>query len=263
MKRLLKILSKRRYLLWVLVKNDLKMKYASSTLGFAWSLLEPLLIIGIYSLIFPTILHVDFLNWVLYFICGLIPFRFLRKGIIETTKSLVERGEIVSKLKLPLIVIPLSKSISCFINFLAESFVFFLLALMFVKPTVLLLFLPIVVVSELLTVMGIGLYFSAYYPKYRDLDYILLVVFEALFFLTPIVYRIEAIPKAYRDVYLLNPFARLIYVYQAIMLKSLPTFVETLPIISNCLTMLVVSFIIFIVGIKIFLKRQYEAVGTV
>ena len=260
--RWLRWLKKNAFLLQTLTKNELKVKYASSYLGIFWSLLEPLLMIGVYSLVFPLILKVDFLSWVLFFVCGLIPFRFLRSGVIETTRSLVEKGEIINKVKIPLLVIPLSKTLARFIVFLIECSIFFILSLLFVKLTIMLLLFPLIALSEFLMVSGLGLYFSVYYPRYRDLDYILNVVFEALLFLTPIVYRVEMIPREYRNVYMLNPFARLIYAYQGIMLYASPYFVKT-SIVENCIFVFIASVVIFIIGIKIFEKHKYEAVGAI
>jgi len=84
LKNLKKIYSSKDVILR-LAFTDLKLRYAGSYLGLFWSLLEPLLIILVYSIVFPLILKADFFEWFLFFICGLIPYRYLRKGTMEMT----------------------------------------------------------------------------------------------------------------------------------------------------------------------------------
>jgi len=259
----IKRLYKKRDLILTLVVQDIKMKYAASYLGFFWSLLEPMLMICIYSFVFPLILHAKFLNWVTFFICGLISFRFLNKGIIDVTRSLVEKADILGKIGMLPEIIPISKCISDFINFILESAVFLFLIFIFVKPTVYILLYPFLMLIEFLMVLGIGLYLSCYFPRMRDLTYILNIGFQLLMFLVPIIYRIEMMPEEYRGMYAINPFAVLIYLYQASVLHSLDGFIETLPIIPNFILLSIASVIIFLVGYKLFQKHKHEAIARI
>jgi ABC-2 type transport system permease protein len=228
--------------------SDVKSRYVGSVLGFTWSLLEPLLIILIYSLIFPTLLMVDFVDWVLFFITGLIPYRYLRSGITEITSSLIQYREVLTKVDIPPEVIPLAKALSNSISFLLESLIIVCLVFPFARPTWYILLYPILFLTQLFVSLGVGLWFCCSFPHLRDLTYILRVVFEALLFLTPIVYKIDRIPEAYREVYLLNPLARLIYLWQAIMLRSVQTFIEYIPILENVIGLFCLSLLILAVG---------------
>jgi len=104
--------------------------------------------------------------------------------------------------------------------------------------------------------LALGFYFSVIYPRARDINYILSIVFEALMFLTPIVYRIEYIPSLYRGIYLLNPIARLVYVYQAIFLYSSPKFKEYLSITKELIILFLFSLLVFIIGYRKFEKEK-------
>jgi len=249
--------------IWRIGITDLKLKYAGSVLGFFWSVLEPLLIIIVYSLIFPLILKANFIDWVLFFICGLIPYRFLRKGIVDLTTCLVDQRDIFSKVKILPDVIPLSKALSDSISFLLESFILVFVVLFFVRPTVYILLFPFLFLIELFIILGIGFWLSCSYPRFRDLNYILNVVFEALFFLTPVVYRLGYVPELYRRIYMLNPFARLVYLWQGIILYSSETFIEYFPIIENTFMLLIISFIILLIGYRRFNKMKFKVIGEI
>jgi ABC-2 type transport system permease protein len=243
--------------------TDLKLKYVGSFLGFFWSVLEPLLIIIIYSLVFPIILKTNFVDWVLFFICGLIPYRFLKKGIVEITTSLVDNRDILCKVKILPEVIPLSKALSDSISFLLESLILIFIVTVFVEPSPYILLFPVLFLIELFIILGIGFWLSCSYPKFRDLNYVLNVFFEALFFLTPVVYRLNYIPELYRRVYMLNPFARLVYLWQGIILYSSETFIEYFPIIENTIILFFISTIILLIGYWRFNKLKVKAIGEI
>ena len=243
--------------------KDLKLKYAGSSLGVFWSILEPLLIIVVYSLVFPIILKANFTEWVLFFIAGLIPYRYFNRGVTNITTSLVEQRELLNKVKMPLEVVPFSKLFSDSISFIIESSIVVIVSLLFVKPTFFILLYPVLFLIELLMILGAGLYLCSYYPRFRDLSYILRVFFEAFFFLTPIVYRLNNIPEIYRRVYMLNPLARLIYVWQGIILYSSEAFNEYFSIIENTSILLLISVIIFILGYFKFIKSKKRIIREI
>jgi ABC-2 type transport system permease protein len=237
--------------------TDLKIRYVGSYLGIFWSLLEPLLLILVYSIVFPLILKADFLEWFLFFICGLIPFRFLKKSVTEMTTCLVDYSNILEKSRMNSENIIYAKAISTSISFLIELSILFVLVSIFIPPSPFILLLPLTLLINLFLNLGLGMYLSVLYPRMKDISYILAVFFEALMFLTPIVYRIEHIPSLYRGVYLLNPMARLIYVYQAVFLHSSPKFVEYLSISHELVLLFLFSLAVFIIGYKKF-ERERE-----
>lgn len=241
----------------ILTISDLKLKYSSSTLGFLWSILEPLLLIAVYSLVFPLILNARFYDWVLFFLAGFIPFRFFDRGVKSATKSLVKSRDILNRVNIPSVIMPISMILSDSISFFLESILFFgIIMIAGVRPTAFLLFFPILYLVELFLILGIGLYLCTYYVKLRDLDYILNIIFQALMFLTPLVYTIELIPAIYRRVYLLNPLARLILVYQSVALYTTKSFVEYIPIVENIILLLIFSVVILIIGFLCFVSRK-------
>jgi len=236
--------------------TDLKLRYVGSYLGLLWSLLEPLLLISVYSIVFPLILKANFLEWFLFFICGLIPFRYLKKSTMEMTTCLVDYSSILEKSRMSAENVIHAKAISTLVSFLIELSIVFVLVSFFVQPSLFIIFLPFAIGISFLMNLGLGLYLSVIYPKARDISYILTIFFEALMFLTPIVYKIEYIPSLYRGVYLLNPIARLVYVYQAIFLHSSPKFTEYLSLPQELALLFLFSLAVFIIGYKKFEKEK-------
>jgi len=232
-----------------LALKDLKKRYGESYLGFFWTLLEPLGIITVYSLVFPLILHMDFYQWVIYFVAGLLPFRYFSDGITRVTNSLLDNRNLLNHLNIPPIVVPLAVGLANGISFLLECIILiFIILLLGVVPNILVVAFPLVFAIETLLVLGVGLYLSRKFTKYRDLTHILRVFFEALFFLTPIVYRLNLIPTDFHQIYLLNPVTHLILLYQSIFAYPLANFVPQINFWGSMVLLLAFAGSVFVVG---------------
>jgi len=263
MLKLLKRVYSSKDIIMRLAFTDLKIKYAGSYLGIFWSLIEPLLIILVYSIIFPIVLKADFLEWFLFFICGLIPYRFTRKSITEMTTSLTEHSDILGKSQTAPEIAVFSKAVSNSVSFAIEISIITLIISIFIKLSIFILLLPIMFFINFVLNLGLGMYLSVLYPKMKDISYILGILFEAFFFLTPIVYRIDFIPSLYRGIYMLNPLTRLVYAYQSIFLHSSPAFVEYLSIPKELVLLFLFSLIVFIIGCRKFEKEKESSLELV
>ncbi|MFP4117165.1 MAG: ABC transporter permease [Candidatus Aenigmatarchaeota archaeon] len=250
--------------IWNLTKNELKMEFGQSRLGLLWSLLEPAGIILVYAIIFPMIIGVDFYSWVLFFVAGFIPHRFLEDGITSATGSLVDNRSILNQISLKEEIVPIASCLASSIKFLLECIVFFsIIFISGVLPDHFILIFPVIFFAEFLIVLGFGMHLSVSYVETRDINHILNVFFQALFFLTPIVYRLSKITEAYRGVYLLNPISRLILLYQKSLLHSLEGFVSYIPTVENLLLLLFFSVVVFIIGYTSFSRRKKKYVGEI
>ena len=198
-----------------------------------------------------------------FFICGFIPYRFTRKGITEMTTCLTGYSDILGKSQTNADIVVFAKAVSNSISFAIEISIVLIVVMIFIKPSPLILLLPFVFFVNFLLNWGLGMYFSVLYPKMRDISYILNILFEAFFFLTPIVYRIDNIPNLYRGIYMLNPLARLVYVYQSVFLQYSPKFVEYLSIPKELLLLFLFSLIVFIIGYRKFEKEKETSLELV
>ena len=195
-----------RELIRILTISDLKIKYQSSVLGFAWSLLNPLLLMLVLYLVFSRAFHAAQENFALYLLIGIVTWRFLNNGTSSSIRSIVERASLVTKVFIPRQVLVLSTVLSSFISSLLEFFVLFAVLIAFgVDLSLNLLLFPFVTAIYFILVYGISLALASLYVYYRDLDQMWEVLLQLGFFLSPVVYPMTAVPEEYLKLYMLNP----------------------------------------------------------
>ncbi len=227
-----------RDLIWNLTISDLKVKYQSSVLGFAWSLLNPLLMMLVLYFVFSNVFRFEVENFALYILIGIIVWRFLVNGTMTAMGSIVGRPGLVTKIFIPRQILVLSSVLSAFVSSILEFLVLIpLLFILGVGVTVYILLFPIVHVIYLLLVYGISLFLASLYVYYRDLNQIWDVVLQAGFFLSPIVYPISVIPAAYLSYYMLNPMTMLMEIYRDFLLYgSMPSLLSiSMVFMAGCL----------------------------
>jgi ABC-2 type transport system permease protein len=204
-----------RALLAELVRTDFKLRYQGSVLGYAWSLLRPLFIFMILYVVFVKIIKVDYgvPHSSVYLLLGIVVWNFFNEMTVQSLGSIVGRGDLIRKIRIPRWVIVVSSSLSALINFgLNLIIVAIFMALNHVDVMRSILLLPFIVAEIYVFAIGISLFLSAAFVKFRDINYIWEVVTQALFYLTPILYplaRLHAYPGL-QKVLLLNPMAQAI-----------------------------------------------------
>ncbi|MDI6720608.1 MAG: ABC transporter permease [Methanomicrobiales archaeon] len=208
-----------RDLIWNLTISDLRVKYQSSVLGFAWSLLNPLLMMLVLYFVFMNVFRFEQENFALYLLTGIIVWRFLANGTSMAMGSIVGRPGLVTKLYIPRQILVMSSVLSSFISSVLEFAV--LIPLLFilgalVTPNILLF--PFVHGIYFLIVYGASLILAALFVYFRDLNQVWDVVMQAGFFLSPIVYPVSIIPSEFLALYMLNPMTVLIETYREFLL---------------------------------------------
>jgi lipopolysaccharide transport system permease protein len=212
-----------RGLIQSLVARELKARYRGSVLGFLWSFINPLLLLGIYSFIFTTILPnraEGVQPYSLFMLCGILPWTWFSASLTEASNSLIAGGNLIKKVLFPAEVLPI-------VSVLANMMHFFL-ALPIVAGVLIayrhwpdpsgLLWFPVVVLVQLIFTVGIALPLAALTVHFRDIRDILANVLMLWFFSTPIIYawfQPEVLP--YRALFNLNPFTHLAVSYQEIL----------------------------------------------
>jgi ABC-type polysaccharide/polyol phosphate export permease len=206
-----------RFALVNFVINNLRMRYRRSTLGFLWSLLNPLLVMVVISVVFSVIFHQDLKTFSVFIFSGLAPWWFMSNAIIGGCQSLINAEGFLKKVYLPKVLFPLITVTTETVNFFFTIISLYILALLFgfqVSWTIVLL--PLAVLAAYIFNAGITIMVGVVTVYFRDLSQILLVVFQALFYLVPIVYPIEAIPEQYRRLFLFNPFYYFIMLFRKV-----------------------------------------------
>ncbi len=236
-----------RDLIWNLTISDLKVKYQSSVLGFAWSLLNPLLMMLVLYFVFSNVFRFDQEHFALYLLIGLISWRFLANGTSVALNSIVGRPGLVTKISIPREILVMSTVLSAFISSILEFLV--LIPLLFILGagiTVNLIFFPLVHAIYFLIVYGVSLILASFYVYYRDLNQIWEVILQAGLFLSPIVYPVSIIPAEYFDLYMLNPMTVLIETYREFLLYGVaPPFASLLALFGFSLLMVFLGTVVF------------------
>lgn len=203
-----------RALLSELVRTDFKLRYQGSVLGYAWSLLRPLLIFVILYIVFVKFIPLgkDIPHFPVYLLLGIVLWNFFNEMTVQSLGSVVGRGDLIRKISIPRWIIVLSSSISSLINLGLNLVV--VIVFMVVNKVDLLetsLWLPLILVEVYIFALGLSLLLSAAFVKYRDIGYIWEVVLQAGFYLTPILYPLAKITNLSAQKFImLNPMAQAI-----------------------------------------------------
>lgn len=242
---------KYRYFLIELIKKDFKFKYRRSKLGILWSLLNPLLMISVLSIVFSTLFARHIPNYTLFLLTGKLMFDFFSESTNTSMRSINGNASLIRKIYVPRYLFPLSKTIFSLINLFFTMIILFII-LLFSSVTLswsTLLF-PLPIIYLFIFAAGVGLLLSSYSVYFRDLNHLYSVVITAWMYLTPIIYPIEIIPDKYRGIVEANPLFYYISLFRDITLNG------STGRLGTHLICISISFVTLIVGLFVFRKKQ-------
>lgn len=202
---------KNRVLLAELVRTDFKLRYQGSVLGYTWSLLRPLLLFVILYVVFVKFLKLgtEIPHFPVYLLLGLVMWNFFAEMTSQSLGSIVGRGDLIRKIRIPRWMVVISSSVSALINLgltLIVIAIFMIINHVGLMSSALLF--PLVLLQLYLLALGLSLMLAAMFVKYRDMSYIWEVIMQAGFYATPIIYPISRIANVqYQKILLLNPLA--------------------------------------------------------
>ncbi len=182
-----------RSLLYNLTKTHLKVRYRNSVLGVLWSLLNPLLMMLVFSIIFGKLMpREDIRQYPVFFLIGLLPWQFFSGGLMSGTVSATNNSPMIKKIYFPRELLPTSAMLTNLVNFgLAFLVLVVFLYASGLGLTIHALWVPVILVTQMLLILGLGMFLSALNVFYRDVLMILDVLLLAMFFMTPIIYPLE------------------------------------------------------------------------
>ena len=238
-----------------LVRRDLRGKYKGSVLGFAWTFLNPLLQLGVYTLVFSQIMRAGISDYYLFLFVALVPWLFFSASVSAGASCILAQKDMVKKIYFPREVIPISHVISQLINMLLTFIVVFAVLIISRKGInpIAILYLPIIIVAEFFLALSITMIVSAATVYLRDLEHVLMIVTMAWQFLTPIMYSVDMIPERFLPVYNLNPMTPIIVAYRDIL------YYKQVPKIQTLLYGFLLSLVLLLIGWNVFgiLKRHF------
>jgi homopolymeric O-antigen transport system permease protein len=205
-------------LLCVLVSKELRVRYKGSLLGYLWALANPLAFTFVYYVAFKIIIRNTMSNYGLYLVTGLFPWAWTANALVQSTGAYRHNPTLVRKVKLPRAILPLSYVIQEMVHFLLAAPILAIAVTISTGSSHVnwLWLIPTMALVQLLMLYPITVVLAAINVIVRDVEYLVGIGLQLLFFLTPIVYPPESIPGKYRTYFALNPFASMISAWRAV-----------------------------------------------
>lgn len=203
-----------RALLSELVRTDFKLRYQGSVLGYAWSLLRPLFLFAILYVVFTRVFSLGKAvpHYPVYLLSGIVIWNFFLEMTVQSTTSIVGRGDLIRKIRIPRWMIVFATSLSALINLglnLIIVAIFMILNHVGILGTLPLVILPLIEVY--LLALGLSFFLAALFVKFRDISYIWEVLLQAGFYATPIIYPLSRISNlSFKKLIMLNPMSQAI-----------------------------------------------------
>jgi lipopolysaccharide transport system permease protein len=200
-----------------LVFRDLKLKYRGSALGFAWSLLNPIVMVAVYTVAFTYFLKIHQPGFVLHLMLGLLAWTFFANSAIMATGAIVDSGGLLKSIYFPRSILPLSTVLFNLSQYLLTIVVFLPIMFAFyrVVPSTPMLAFPFVLLLQVLFTIGVAFTLAALTAIYRDVKHLTEIALTVLFWMTPIVYATANLPEQAQLVISLSPMTPFVTAYQA------------------------------------------------
>ncbi len=245
-------INRRRNVLRMLVTRDLKKKYESSYLGYAWTILEPAMLIGIYYLVFQHVAKLRYDHYILFIATAMMPWLWFRNVVTGASNVIIQNARLVATMNLPREIYPVALTLTEGVEYLFTLPLVWVLAAFYgVGPTHYLIYLPLAMLIELLMCFGVALMMSALTTLFSDIERVIGSFMRILFYLTPVIYPAGRInnPIAHKF-FVLDP---LVGIFELNRKVFFPKIHVTAGMIT---TSIVGSLLFFIVGWAVFIRLE-------
>ncbi len=245
------------YLFVHLILKDFRVRYRNMSLGVLWSLLNPLVMMGVLTFVFTQIFNKQPIpNYPLFVLCGMVPYNFFTIAWLTGTTSIVDNAGLIKRVPVPREVIPVTTVLACCIHLLVQIGLLLVMVMWFhIRLNIQWVWLPLIWAFEIIFVCGLAMFSSAVNVFIRDTRYVVESANLVLFWLVPVFYDSNFIPERYRALYGLNPVAALVVLLRQILLQAQRPEFATLGRLTA------VSLTTFMVGLLFFRRmkpRFYE-----
>jgi lipopolysaccharide transport system permease protein len=243
-----------RGLFGFLVWRDIKVRYAQTVLGAGWAILQPVLTMLVFTVIFGSFANIpsDGVPYPVFSLAALVPWTYFSTALANSSNSLVASTNLITKVYFPRLVIPLTPVLAGLVDF-AIGFAMLLLVMLgfgIVPMGASLLVLPVLLLAMVLTAAGVGCWTAALNIQYRDVKYVVPFLVQVWMYLSPIVYPMSLVPERYRALYALNPMAGVIEGFRSTLLGTQAVAWSTIAI------SLVASVVLFLSGALYFRRME-------
>lgn len=244
-----------RELFFFFTWRDIQVKYKQTILGFLWAILQPIVMMLVFTLFFGKVLKApsDGLPYPVFVLSGLILWGLFSTGLLNASNSIVTNANIIKKIYFPRMIIPFSSILSALFDFFM-SLIVYCVVLIYYQPalnwSLLLLYFPLALILSVFAALGPGLLLCALNVKYRDFRYVVPFLIQLLLFLTPVIYPVSLLNfTAARYILALNPMSAPITLFRAPLMNTVPDY----PLVAASI---VVNLLLLLVGIVYFRKTE-------
>lgn len=246
-----------RGLIWNFIKRDISSKYVGSLLGLYWSILNPVITLVVYIVVFGVFLNVrlpeatGIWDFALYFAAGFLPWLAFQDSVIRASRSIIDNKNYIKKVPFPSEIFPIYTTLSEFVNLLIGLGIYMIL-LIFLKgtPTIFIFLLPLAIILQMMFTLALAFFLSSGAVFFRDIPSMLGPLFMIWFWATPIAYTVNLIPVNFQWIVQLNP------VYYMLELYRDALFYNKVPEINILIPFLIFSIVLFAVSCWFFRKSK-------
>ena len=242
-----------RDLVYILTVKEIKTRYKNNALGYLWSLANPLAYALIFYFAFGVIFRFEMENYALFLICGLFPWQWLNNSSVTSANVFLSNASLIKKAIFPRYIVTIASCLQEGFHFLMTIPVLLIFMIVFDVDinAILLLGVPLLLVIQFMMVVGLSLIIGTLNVFFRDINYIVQVSFQMLFYLTPILYPLSKIPEEYVGYMLMNPFVPIISSWRDLLMKGSLDMNYVLLALLN-------STILLVLGIFIYRKLSWK-----
>lgn len=202
-----------RELLLFLTWRDIKVRYKQTAMGAMWAIIQPLAVVLIFAVFFGLLVGVptEGMPYLVFYYCGLLPWTFFANAVTQSSMSLVNNANLITKVYFPRAIVPAASVGAGLVDLLIASVILIMLAIYYglgLTPSVLML--PALVGLTALLALGLGMWLAALTVKYRDVRHALPFVLQIWMFITPIIYPLDVVPVKWRWLMFINPLTGIV-----------------------------------------------------
>ena len=248
---------KYRGLVFNFIKRDISSKYVGSLLGLYWSVINPLITLMIYIIVFGVFLKVrlpgdtNIWDFALYFAAGFIPWLAFQDSVMRASRSIIDNKNYIKKVPFPSEIFPVYTTFSEFFNLLIGLGIFFILFLVLKGvPTIFILLLPFAILLQMIFTLSLSFFLSSGAVYFRDIPQILGALFMIWFWATPIAYTVNLIPQEFQWIAMINPAYYMLEIYRDVL------FYGKIPNLQIIGPFLIFSVVLFLTSILFFRKTK-------
>jgi lipopolysaccharide transport system permease protein len=243
------------------IKRDISQKYVGSLLGLYWSVINPIITLVVYIVVFGVFLKVrlpgdtNIWDFALYFAAGFLPWAAFQTSVMRAAGSIIDNKNYIKKVPFPIEIFPIYVTLSECVNLLISLVIFFVMYVILKGvPTIFILLLPLAIILQIMFTLSLAFFLSSGAVYFRDIPQMLGAIFMIWFWATPIAYTVNVIPAEFQWIVMLNPAYYMLEIYRdALFYGKIPD--------MNILAPFVLFSIVLLTGSIWFFKKTKRGFG--